>query len=111
MRKKDIKYQVIEDRNGCLFLFVFDDDRVIYGKGGWHLNSGSLRKAIAALEESGDVSRLEQGERDSAALYAKFSKSAYENREWETVADHHGQYPDKMTASAKIEFEHSMDIE
>ena len=112
MVKKDVKYQVIEDRRGCLYLFVFDEeDRVIYGKGGWHLNSGSLKKAVAVVEETGDASELEQGETEPEVLYAKFSRETYDSDEWETVADHHGLYPEKMTASAKIEFEYSMDIE
>lgn len=103
-----MRYQVIEDNGGGLYLFVFGGrGRIVYASSGHEYRPGSLASDdIPALEDGDDTSTWEGGEDNPKAAYDTLTSCEYG---WEIVAEggvgrQRKLYPGRMGRAAQLEF-------
>lgn len=102
-----MRYQVIEDNGGGLYLFVFGGrGRIVYASSGHEYRPGSLTDDdLPALEAGYDTTTWE-GEHDPQAAYSALTGYEYG---WQIVAEggigrQRKLYPGRMGRAAQLEF-------
>lgn len=105
-------YQVIEDKDGGVHLFVFDkNDKLVVARTGFHFEDNfKLREALESLNHGADPTTWE-GNWDQAKtgmtqeeFYATFTPRRHEKGEWWTIATERCIYSDKLGASGRMCF-------
>lgn len=102
-----MRYQVIEDNGGGLYLFVFGGrGKIVYASSGHEYRPGSLTSDdLPALEAGYDTATWESNEDDPQAAYNTLTSYEYG---WQIVAEggpgRRKLYPGRMGRAAQIEF-------
>lgn len=105
-------YEVIEDKDGGVHLFVFDnDDNVIYARANFQYKSSyKLREILESLESGLDICTLEgcwDAEKEGRTMqefYDSFTEEAYDRGEWQIIASESCVYPERMGEAGRMCF-------
>lgn len=110
-RPNAYEYQVIEDKDGGIHLFVFDsNDELIVARTGYEYGKKDLPEAMELLNSGADP-RTWEGSWDAEKMgmtekefYATFTPRRHEKGEWWTVATERCIYAKKLSLGARICF-------
>jgi len=101
-----VKYEVIEDNAGQLYLFVFQGGEIVYAADGFECSRGILKESLEELNRTGTVEDWEPGNiEEPEAVYETLQDWINEGMGGaKLIADQDGTYPDRMGAAGMIEF-------
>lgn len=98
-------YEVIEDDNGGLYLFVFNDDgSVKYFADGYENNHEKLMDDIESLRDGDDTSVWYNKGMTQEQMQEVYDGFLKRDNGWDVVADQDGIYPEMMGAAARKAF-------
>lgn len=102
--KKIVKYEVIEDNGGGLYLVVFDsNDKCVYLHDGYEYVPGQLTADVKAIVNGADptIDGWDGNAEDPQYAYAAITSYQYG---WAIVADNTFIYTNRMGGAAQLEF-------
>lgn len=101
-----MKYEVIEDNAGQLYLFVFQGGKIVYAADGFEHAPGVLKESLEELNRTGTVEDWEPGNiEEPEAVYETLQDWIHEGMGGaKMIADEQGVYPDRMGCAGMLEF-------
>jgi len=102
-----MRFQVIEDNGGGLYLVVFDDDDAcIWYASGYEYSPANLQEDIAALKEGSHpvADEWESNIPDGCTPQQLYDKLTSYEYGWQIIADNDGIYPGCMGAAGRAVF-------